>query len=344
MSQRTGSSRVDRPLPPGTQHREAVVLRGDLDPTGLEVLHRVVRAAVAEGQLEGLEPDRPAEQLVAEADAPDRHLADHAAHVLDDVVERRRVAGAVREEDRVRLAREQLLGGRRARMQLQVHAPLAQVAHDRVLDARCRSRSPADRRPRGSPARAGVTSRARSRPVIDGSARTRSRSPRASAHASAANTPPRIAPLSRMWRTSARVSTPDSAGMPQSAQPGEPAALGVGRVLAVDALAHDHRARVDPVRLHVRRRHAVVPDQRVGEDDDLAGVARVGDRLLVAGHRGVEDDLAGARPRARRPTRRRSGCRPRAAGRRRVMRRRPARSCARGRPPRRRRSSSARGR
>ena len=32
----------------------------------------------------------------------------------------------------------------------------------------------------------------------------------------ASNTPPRMAPLSRMWRTSERVSTPVSAGTPQS--------------------------------------------------------------------------------------------------------------------------------
>ena len=31
------------------------------------------------------------------------------------------------------------------------------------------------------------------------------------------NTPPRMAPLSRMWRTSALVSMPDRAGIPQSA-------------------------------------------------------------------------------------------------------------------------------
>ena len=60
------------------------------------------------------------------------------------------------------------------------------------------------------------------------------------------------------------------------------------------ALAHDHRARVDPVRLHVRPRDPVVADQRVREDDDLTGVARVGDRLLVARHGGVEDHLARA--------------------------------------------------
>src|SRR5918992_2631531 len=68
---------VDRLLAAWAEHREAVVLRGDLDLAGLEVLDRVVRAAVAEGKLERLEADRPAEQLVAKADAPDRNLADN---------------------------------------------------------------------------------------------------------------------------------------------------------------------------------------------------------------------------------------------------------------------------
>ena len=62
---------------------------------------------------------------------------------------------------------------------------------------------------------AGVTSLARSAPDIGGSPITRSM---ASAWSRApGNTPPRMAPLSRMWRTRARVSTPDSAGIPQSA-------------------------------------------------------------------------------------------------------------------------------
>ena len=51
--------------------------------------------------------------------------------------------------------------------------------------------------------------------------------------------------------------------------------------------AHHGRAR-----LVVERRHAVVADVRVGEGDDLAGVARVGEDLLVAAERGVEDELA----------------------------------------------------
>ena len=68
----------------------------------------MVGAVVAEGQLERLEADRAAQQLVAEADAPHGLLADELAHGVDDVAERRRVAGAVGEEDRVGVLGEQL--------------------------------------------------------------------------------------------------------------------------------------------------------------------------------------------------------------------------------------------
>src|SRR5688572_12646801 len=49
-------------------HREAVVLRGDRDPARPQVLDGVVGAAVAERQLERLQPRRAREQLVPEAD------------------------------------------------------------------------------------------------------------------------------------------------------------------------------------------------------------------------------------------------------------------------------------
>ena len=45
-------------------------------------LHRLVAAAMAELELEGLSAKRVAEHLVAEADAEDRLLADEAAHRL----------------------------------------------------------------------------------------------------------------------------------------------------------------------------------------------------------------------------------------------------------------------
>src|SRR5262249_10099849 len=51
------------------------------------------------------------------------------------------------------------------------------------------------------------------------------------------------------------------------------------------------------VRLHgfvVDVRGAVIADLRVRQDDDLAGIRRVGEYFLVAGERGVEDDFAGS--------------------------------------------------
>ena len=100
---------------------------------GLQVLDRVVGAAVAERQLEGLEADRAAEQLVAEADADDRPLADQLADGLDDVVERRRVAGAVGEEDEVGLAASSTSSrGRRAGQQGQPAIALAELADDAI--------------------------------------------------------------------------------------------------------------------------------------------------------------------------------------------------------------------
>ena len=61
----------------------------------------------------------------------------------------------------------------------------------------------------------GVTVRAKSAPSMLGSAATRSRA--SACGVAAEKMPPRIAPLSRIWRTRARVSTPPIPGTPQSA-------------------------------------------------------------------------------------------------------------------------------
>jgi hypothetical protein len=55
----------------------------------------------------------------------------------------------------------------------------------------------------------------------------------------------------------------------------------------------DDPARVRASRLHPGRIHPVVADQRIREAEHLRGVARVGDGLLVARHRGGEAGLAG---------------------------------------------------
>src|SRR3954452_5357531 len=83
------------PAPVGGADREAVVLRGDLDLARAQVLDRVVGAAVAEGELVGLQADALAQQLMAQADAPHRPRADQLAHGLHHVAERGGVTGAV---------------------------------------------------------------------------------------------------------------------------------------------------------------------------------------------------------------------------------------------------------
>ena len=219
---------------------------------GAQVLDRVVGAAVAERQLEGLQARRAREQLVAEADAEHRLGRQQRADVLDDVVQRGGVAGAGHEEEAVGVARQQLLGGARAREDLERRAAAGEVADDRALDPGVQRDDPRAvalacvyaRARRSSP-----RGRGRGRPC---SARRRcARAPRSTA-TSAAKIPPRIAPAERMWRTSARVSTPADARDAVLAQPAQPALLGAGRVVVVDRRAHDRARRVDAVGLHRR--------------------------------------------------------------------------------------------
>ena len=66
---------------------------------------------------------------------------------------------------------------------------------------------------------------------------------------------------------------------------GTPVGRDVGELAHHDALAPRSQ------RLVIERRDAVVADVRVREADDLTGVTGVGDDLLVARQRGVEDEL-----------------------------------------------------
>ena len=54
-------------------HREAVVLARDQHAPAVDIEHRVIRAVMTELHLHRLRAAREAEQLVAEADAEDRH-------------------------------------------------------------------------------------------------------------------------------------------------------------------------------------------------------------------------------------------------------------------------------
>src|SRR6185295_9166302 len=61
---------------------EAVVLRGDLYLAGGEVLHWLIAAVMAELELVGAAAEGEAQDLVAEADAEDRHVAEECSDVF----------------------------------------------------------------------------------------------------------------------------------------------------------------------------------------------------------------------------------------------------------------------
>ena len=118
-------------------HREAVVVRSDLDLAGDLVQHRVIRAAMAELQLVRLAAERQAEDLVPQADAEDRDPADQLAHLRGLKLERLGIAGAVREEHAVGLQREHVFGrggrGHHRHAAADVHQPAQDVALDAVV-------------------------------------------------------------------------------------------------------------------------------------------------------------------------------------------------------------------
>ena len=203
-----------RQLDPGRQRRcvdgEVVVLAGDLDGARGEVFDRVVGAVVPERQLDRLGAQGPAEQLVAEADAEDRHLAEQLADRLDGVGHLSRVARPVGQEDAVGLASQHVGRRRRGRDDVD-RAEAGEVAKDRPLDAEVvgddRERAIGADRVRRRRGDGGDEIDARRCPVRRSP--RRARSPRSSAGPKA----PGIAPVSRIRRVRRRVSMPLMPGM-----------------------------------------------------------------------------------------------------------------------------------
>ena len=267
-------------MSPFGEHREPVVLDGDEHAAGRDVAHRVVRAAMAERQLEGLVAEREPEQLVAEADAEERHPAEQRADRLDLVGEHGRVAGAVRDQHDARLGLEDRVGVPRARHDVGLEPGVGEPARDRALRAEV---DDDDARPGADRVRLGRADLAVERPAVDERLGERARvelldrrvAERAAQHAAVADLPHERPRVDAGERDDALLAQPRRELGPH--------------------VAHDDALALHAVGLHPRLVDAVGADQRVGEAEHLRDVARVGDRLLVAGHRGREAGLAGRR-------------------------------------------------
>ncbi len=244
-------------------------------------------------ELVGAEPERAAEDLVAEADAEDRHVrAEQLAHRLDGGVGRSRVARAVGQEHGVSTGRLDPLGRGRRGQHVRRDAPLGHPVRRHRLDA--------------------VVERGDGEPVLaDGVDPVGLRRGDLGRQVGAAHLR-RVDHLAQQGfavEIGRRHDAPHRAPLAQvpGERPGVDAAdaddalgleLVVQRALRAPVgrpagrIAHDVAGHPDAARLVVLVVDAGVADVRGGLHDDLAVVGRIGQRLLIAGHRGREDRLA----------------------------------------------------
>ena len=289
---------------------EAMVLRGDLDGARIELLHRMVAAAMAELQLVGLGAEREAHQLVPEADAEHRHVGvDQLLHAVDRVRDGGRIAGTVAEKDAVRLPRQHVRRRRRRGKHADRAAVRRQPAEDVQLDAEIvgghlqRPLGAAQRRD----AKAGLAHFIGER----GLEVVRLRARHVLHEVGALHVRDAASPLDQLLRID-RSGRDDAAHHAARAQLlGERAGVDVAdrddvvarEVVAQRALGAPvarHRrgiAHHEPGHLRLRRLvvgagHAVIADLRRGHRDDLARVRRIGQHFLVTGHAGVEHHFA----------------------------------------------------
>src|ERR1700730_8307012 len=64
---------------------ESMILRRDFHLLGQQVLHRMIRAMMAESQLESLSTKRKTAQLMAQTDSKNRDASQHCADTFDRV-------------------------------------------------------------------------------------------------------------------------------------------------------------------------------------------------------------------------------------------------------------------
>ncbi len=278
--------------------RVVVVLAGDLDLAGHHVLDRRVGAVMAVRQLERPPADRQPQQLMPHADPVRREEAQHLPDGVVGVLRTVRIAWAVGEDQPVRIERHDL-----RRRGLRGHddhlgTGLLELVHDRVLDAEVDHHDPRRLLEAGARVRKGRRHLGRHVATVDvlvvarlldqlGLERVVDRTVMDHALDHAARAQPTgqgagVDPLD-----------PDDQVLLHEALKILVRAVVAGRTRE---LAHDEAARERSVRLHVVDRDPVVPDVGIGHRHDLAVVARIGQDLLVAGHRGVEHDLSDRPP------------------------------------------------
>ncbi len=299
---------------------KTVVLGGDFDAPAGQILDGLVGAAMTELELERLSAEGLAENLVPQADAEHRQArTDEVRHGLDGIAEGGGIARSVAEEDAGGLVLQGLGRGRGGRDHLHPETALPQTPEDVVLDAEVVGHDGDVRRGQRFPPRPGLGVRGVVLDQLEGRALLVGLVPgeclgmRDFAHVIDADQPrPRARARHGVVVVEAGFGAQKSLHRPRHAQPlrqrpgvdaldARNAVLHqilreaqIGAPVAHDGrqLAHHEPGDMGLPRLHVDAVDPVIPDVRVGHRHDLPLVGRVGEDFLVAGHRGVEADLA----------------------------------------------------
>ena len=276
----------------GREDRAVVVVLGrDLNLAGEQVHHRLVAAVVAVWELLHLAAGGKGDDLVAQADAKDRKLAQAGADSLDHGRDGLGVSGAVGEEDAVGVEGQSLLGGGVPGHDRDLAANGGKALGDAgllaaVVGHHLVAALPLCRDDVGLLAgdvghvvvvrdcRGGLDAGHEARGVEVGGGDGR-------LHGAA---------LADAQGEGARVHVLDG----HYAALGEEARQGLHGLPVAGLVAHivdDEAGKRELARLHVDLVDAVVAHLRVGQGDELAGVGGIAHDLLVAHHRGIEDDL-----------------------------------------------------
>src|SRR5215207_7078930 len=250
---------------------EAVVLAGDLDPPRVQIPYRMVRPMVAEGHLVRLALQGETQELVSEADAEGRNLAEQRAERVHGVFQSRWIPGPVRQEQAIGLRREYLLRTRRAGHREDRGAPAPELLVDGALHAVVEG---------GDAAALFAEGRDQGRFGDLGAGRGQVEADHRRVGVGFVAQYARVA-FDRRDHAAHRALVPEVAGQGAGVESfdAQNAALleevgqrSFARPVAVvrGVLAYQYGGSLDPAGLLVTGDHTVVPDERVGEERNLA--------------------------------------------------------------------------
>jgi hypothetical protein len=291
-----------------------VILRGDFDLIGEEILHRMVGTVVAKFQLVRFAAQREAAELVAEADAEDRHAAGKVADIFDSEGGWLGIAGAVGEENTVGLHGEDIFGRGLRGDDGDIAMMVDEQAQDVLLDAEVVGDDfvaavfalRAGFAHLLGPGRAsevdgafvpgvGLLARDAGSEFLTGHAGELLgfKDELIGGRAVGGNDTAQGADFANVTNQGARVDIPDDRNfVAVQVELGGFRGAPIGRDLG--ELAHDERFDVRMGGFFVVEVGADVADVRISEADDLPGVTGIGENFLITGEAGIKNDFTAA--------------------------------------------------